>query len=141
MLVPDTRRLPGLSGGAPLAREVTPVPAPPAPASAAAPPAMAAASGAIETSAVRGVLDGYADAFSTLNADATQRVWPGVDVRGLRRAFDQLSTQNITFSRCDVSASGPGRLHRPRNVGAEGRGSLTEIRTAHLAVCAGPQRR
>ena len=67
---------------------------------------MAAASGAIETSAVRGVLDGYADAFSTLNADATQRVWPGVDVRGLRRAFDQLSTQNITFSRCDVSASG-----------------------------------
>jgi hypothetical protein len=29
-----------------------------------------------------------------------------VDVRGLRRAFDQLSTQNITFSRCEVNASG-----------------------------------
>ena len=55
---------------------------------------------------MRGVLDGYADAFSTLNADATQRVWPGVDVRGLRRAFDQLSTQNITFNRCEVNASG-----------------------------------
>ncbi len=55
---------------------------------------------------MRDVLDGYADAFSTLNADATQRVWPGVDVRGLRRAFDQLSTQNITFNRCEVNAAG-----------------------------------
>jgi hypothetical protein len=103
---PETRRSPGPSGGAPLAREVTPLPAAPAPASTAAPAAPAATSSAIETSAVRGVLDGYADAFSTLNADATQRVWPGVDVRGLRRAFDQLSTQNITFNRCEVNASG-----------------------------------
>ena len=110
---PETRRLAGPSGGEPLAREVTPLPAPPSPAPTPAPtPAPAAAvapaavAGTVDTSAVRGVLDGYADAFSSLNADATQRVWPGVDVRGLRRAFDQLSTQNITFSRCEVNASG-----------------------------------
>jgi hypothetical protein len=106
---PETRRLPGPSGGEPLAREVTPLPAPPSPAPTPAPAAAvapAAAAGTVDTSAVRGVLDGYADAFSSLNADATQRVWPGVDVRGLRRAFDQLSTQNITFSRCEVNASG-----------------------------------
>ena len=109
MRAPDTRRPAGLSGGRPLAGEVTPLPAPPAPVVATAPAATAspaAASGAVETSAVRGVLDGYADAFSSLNADATQRVWPGVDVRGLRRAFDQLSTQNITFNRCEENASG-----------------------------------
>jgi hypothetical protein len=106
---PETRRLAGPSGGEPLAREVTPLPTPPSPAPTAAPAgavAPAAAAGTVDTSAVRGVLDGYADAFSSLNADATQRVWPGVDVRGLRRAFDQLSTQNITFSRCEVNASG-----------------------------------
>ena len=109
MRAPDTRRLAGPSGGQPLAGEVTPLPAPPAAAVTTAPAATAspaAAPGATETSAVRGVLDGYADAFSSLNADATQRVWPGVDVRGLRRAFDQLSTQNITFNRCEVNASG-----------------------------------
>jgi hypothetical protein len=60
----------------------------------------------VETSAVRGVLDGYADAFSSLDASATQRVWPGVDVQGLRRAFDQLNAQTVTFNRCDVNASG-----------------------------------
>jgi hypothetical protein len=106
---PETRRLAGPAGGEPLTREVTPLPAPPPPAASAASNATAspgAASGAVETSAVRDVLDGYADAFSTLNADATQRVWPGVDVRGLRRAFDQLSTQNITFNRCEVNAAG-----------------------------------
>jgi hypothetical protein len=106
---PETRRLEGPTGGEPLAREVTPLPTPPSPAPTPAPAAAvapAAAAGTVDTSAVRGVLDGYADAFSSLNADATQRVWPGVDVRGLRRAFDQLSTQNITFSRCEVNASG-----------------------------------
>lgn len=105
---PETRRLAGPSGGEPLAREVTPLPTPPSPAPTPAPAAAVApaAAGTVDTSAVRGVLDGYADAFSSLNADATQRVWPGVDVRGLRRAFDQLSTQNITFSRCEVNASG-----------------------------------
>jgi hypothetical protein len=60
----------------------------------------------MEASAVRSVLDGYADAFSTLDANATQRVWPGADVRGLTRAFDQLTAQTITFNRCDVNASG-----------------------------------
>ena len=109
MRAPETRRLADPSGGEPLTREVTPLPAPPPPAASAALGATASpavASGAVETSAVRDVLDGYADAFSTLNADATQRVWPGVDVRGLRRAFDQLSTQNITFNRCEVNAAG-----------------------------------
>jgi len=57
-------------------------------------------------SAVRAVIDGYAEAFNALDASATQRVWPGVDQRGLRRAFEQLSAQSIAFNRCDVNASG-----------------------------------
>jgi hypothetical protein len=87
-----------------LSAAVTPVPEPEAP-----PPAPAAAPASVhppaDTSAVRGVLDEYADAFNALDAEATQRVWPGVDLRGLRRAFDQLSTQRIAFTRCDVNAS------------------------------------
>ena len=58
-----------------------------------------------DASAVRGVLDGYASAYNALDAEATQRVWPGVDLRGLRRAFEQLSAQSVKFDRCDVNAS------------------------------------
>jgi hypothetical protein len=76
------------------------------PAAAPAPPATALASPVdADASAVRGVLDGYASAYNALDAEATQRVWPGVDLRGLRRAFEQLSAQTVKFDRCDVSAS------------------------------------
>ena len=100
---PDTRPTADPRGGSQAVRTVTPVPDPPA---AAPSPAATASRGETETSAVRGVLDGYADAFSTLDANATQRVWPAVDLRGLRRAFDQLTAQTITFNRCVVNASG-----------------------------------
>ena len=56
--------------------------------------------------AVRGVLEGYASAYSALDAEATQRLWPGVDLRGLRRAFEQLSAQTVQFDRCDVKPAG-----------------------------------
>ena len=101
IVAPDTRRASDPRGTEPAVRTVGPVPPP---AAVASPAAAAVARGAAETSAVRGVLDGYADAFSALNAEATQRVWPGVDLRGLRRAFDQLSAQTVTFNRCDVNA-------------------------------------
>jgi hypothetical protein len=101
---PDTRPAASLSASEPLARVVPPVPAPPAAVIAA--PTSNSARGVVETGAVRGVLDSYAEAFSALDANATQRVWPGVDLNGLRRAFDQLNQQTITFNRCDVNASG-----------------------------------
>jgi len=59
-----------------------------------------------DATAVRGVLEGYASAYSALDAEATQRLWPGVDLRGLRRAFEQLSAQTVQFDRCDVNPAG-----------------------------------
>lgn len=56
--------------------------------------------------AVRGVLEGYASAYSALDAEATQRLWPGVDLRSLRRAFEQLSAQTVQFDRCEVKPTG-----------------------------------
>ena len=107
MLVPDTRRLPGLSGGAPLGREVTPVPAPPAPAPAAAPPAMAAAAGADrgrQRRARRARRLRRRVQHPQRRCHATRVA--GCRPAGLRRAFDQLTAQTITFNRCDVNASG-----------------------------------
>jgi hypothetical protein len=106
IIAPDTRRTVDPRGDGLAVGAVTPVPGPP-PAAVASPPAPVATRGTrVEASEVRSVLDGYADAFSTLDANATQRVWPGADVRGLTRAFDQLTAQTITFNRCDVNASG-----------------------------------
>jgi hypothetical protein len=81
------------------------MPAPP-PQATTTPAASAVPRSAADTSAVQEAVNGYADAFSALDASATQRVWPGADLRGLRRAFDQLSAQTITFDRCDVKAAG-----------------------------------
>jgi hypothetical protein len=88
---------------------VAPVTLPsPAPAAHTAAPPPAAPVGRAETdaTAVRGVLEGYARAYSALDAEATQRLWPGVDLRGLRRAFEQLSAQTVQFDRCDVKPAG-----------------------------------
>jgi hypothetical protein len=106
IIAPDTRHTVDPRGDGLAVGAVTPMPGP-APAAVASPPAPVATRGPmVEANEVRSVLDGYADAFSTLDANATQRVWPGADVRGLARAFDQLTAQTITFNRCDVKASG-----------------------------------
>jgi hypothetical protein len=101
---PEMRRAGDPRGGEGAARDMTPVPVPPPSAAAAAPAPVSHA--AADVTAVRAVIDGYAEAFNTLDASATQRVWPGVDQRALRRAFEQLSSQSIALNRCEVNASG-----------------------------------
>lgn len=91
----------------------------PAPVRAAAPDAPAAA-GALHTAANAGAsttsrvadeelinttLRRYASAYEQLDADAAQAVWPTVDARALARAFQGLESQDIKFTRCDVTVS------------------------------------
>ena len=75
------------------------VPAVPAPASPPSEPP--------QESVVRSVLSRYASAYSALDADAAQRVWPGVNRAALSRAFDSLASQQISLGDCriDVAAS------------------------------------
>jgi hypothetical protein len=82
----------------------------PAPSPAAHTAALTPASPALrpeaDATAVRGVLEGYASAYTALDAEAAQHLWPGVDLHGLRRAFEQLSAQTVQFDRCDVKPAG-----------------------------------
>jgi hypothetical protein len=59
-----------------------------------------------DTSAVRGVLDRYAAAYSDLDADAAHQVWPGVDRSTLARAFDGLASQRVTLGNCRINVTG-----------------------------------
>jgi hypothetical protein len=52
------------------------------------------------------VLNRYAAAYSALDADAAQRVWPGVNRNALARAFDSLATQQISLGECHIGVSG-----------------------------------
>jgi hypothetical protein len=57
---------------------------------------------------VRRVLDRYADAYTRLDADAAQSIWPSVNHAALARAFNGLAEQKIAFADCavDVQSSG-----------------------------------
>ncbi len=48
----------------------------------------------------------YADAYGRLDASAAKRVWPTVDAEALRRAFEGLQSQSLTFDRCDLQVNG-----------------------------------
>lgn len=75
-----------------------------APAAPAAPPTAAAASaGAVATADIRAVLMRYASAFSALDSNAVQSVWPTVDARALSRAFRGLEQQAIAFDGCTIT--------------------------------------
>ena len=52
------------------------------------------------------VLNQYAAAFGRLDVDATKAVYPTVNYSALRRAFNQLETQRVTFDVCRVSIDG-----------------------------------
>jgi hypothetical protein len=58
---------------------------------------------------VRRALDEYARAYTARDAVAAQQVWPGVDGRALARAFDQLSEQRVSFTRCEIRPEGGDR--------------------------------
>lgn len=77
------------------------------------PPAPAAAPSAASTPpepvsqepAVRNVLSRFESAYSSLSASAAHQVWPSVDVRSLRRAFDGLESQQVSLGTCSISVA------------------------------------
>ena len=77
------------------------LPAPPAP----VPTALAPVESSQEP-AVRSVLNRYAAAYSALDADAAQRVWPGVNRTALARAFAGLASQQISLGDCRIDVAG-----------------------------------
>jgi hypothetical protein len=54
---------------------------------------------------VRRVLNRYASAYSELDANAAQRVWPGVNRAALSRAFDALASQRVSLGDCKVQVA------------------------------------
>lgn len=55
---------------------------------------------------MRSVLTSYASAYSALDADAAQRVWPGVNRSALARAFDSLASQHVDLGTCRIDVTG-----------------------------------
>ena len=55
--------------------------------------------------AVRSALDRYAAAYSALDVDAAQRVWPNVNRGALSRAFDGLASQQISLGNCQIDVA------------------------------------
>ena len=101
--------------GAPLLGSVTPpasLPVQPSPVAAtpAAPPrALASAAPAPRTpppeTAIQTVLTQYRTAYRDLDAGAAQAVWPSVDAKALRKAFERLEEQHLIFNSCQIAVS------------------------------------
>jgi hypothetical protein len=62
--------------------------------------------------AVRSVLERYAAAYSALDVDAAQRVWPGVNRGALARAFDSLAMQQVLLGDCRIDIDGSSATAR-----------------------------
>jgi len=77
-----------------------PAPLPRAEASAAPLPRMPAPETAIQT-----VLAQYRTAYGDLDAGAARAVWPSVDDKALRKAFERLEEQRLIFNYCDIAVS------------------------------------
>jgi hypothetical protein len=73
-------------------------------------PAAGSAEAAGTDAAIRGVIDAYGRTYDRLDAAGAALLWPGVDTFALARTFETLSSQRITFDRCDVSAAGDRAL-------------------------------
>jgi hypothetical protein len=52
---------------------------------------------AADQSAIRAVMQAYADAYSQLNIAAVKRVYPGVNEVGLKNAFGQTKSQQVAI--------------------------------------------
>lgn len=59
-----------------------------------------------QESLVNSVLARYAKAYSDLDVDAAERVWPTVNRSALTRAFDSLESQRVTLGECRVQVDG-----------------------------------
>jgi hypothetical protein len=55
---------------------------------------------------VQEVLRQYARAYGQLDASAARAVWSTVDERALARAFQNLSSQRVSFDECDIDVRG-----------------------------------
>jgi hypothetical protein len=55
---------------------------------------------------MRALIEGYLAGYNNLDAGGVRSVWPAVDQRALARAFGQLRSQRLSFSRCEVRATG-----------------------------------
>jgi hypothetical protein len=85
-----------------------PAPLTPVPESAEAPPASTpeVAARVARTESARLVVDRYREAFNSLDANAVDAFWPGVDRQALKKTFAQLESQHLQFGRCDVQLAG-----------------------------------
>ena len=59
-----------------------------------------------EEELVRQLIDRYAGALERLDVGAAQAAWPTVDGKALKRAFNQLASQRLTFQSCGITISG-----------------------------------
>ena len=78
------------------------LPDPILPATTASAPIATAVDASSQDAAVRRVLNRYASAYSDLDADAAQRVWPGVNRAALSRAFEALAAQRVSLGDCKI---------------------------------------
>ena len=76
------------------------------------PPAAPLAPEPSQEPAVRSVLERYASAYSALDVEATQRVWPAVNRGALSRAFDGLASQEVSLGDCHIDVSGASATAR-----------------------------
>jgi hypothetical protein len=74
----------------------------PAPPAATVASAVSVPSGADQQMRVQEVLRRYARAYGQLDASAARAVWPSVDERALARAFQYLSSQQVSFDDCEI---------------------------------------
>lgn len=61
---------------------------------------------ATEEQLVRRLLDEYAGALERLDVQAAKSVYPNVDGKALKRAFEQVSAQRLTLQACGITISG-----------------------------------
>jgi hypothetical protein len=54
---------------------------------------------------VRKIIEDYTRAYERFDVQAAKALWPSLDVRALRKAFDDLEGQRVRFSGCDVSVA------------------------------------
>jgi hypothetical protein len=52
------------------------------------------------------LLEEFRQAYGRLDAETVGAIWPSANTKALRRAFDQLDNQELTFDNCSISATG-----------------------------------
>jgi hypothetical protein len=69
-------------------------------------PAPSPAVAVADTEAVGSILTRYRSAFSALDANAVEAVWPSVNSRALANAFGQLESQSFDLGTCQIDVQG-----------------------------------